>query len=235
MGIKFQNNGLEVFFYIFLTLFVMASIINVVSAFQEKEKIRKWSKPFCLLFLFVMAIMAAPTHYLIYLGAFFGFLGDILFIYKDNKKCVMFGLVAFFIGHVFYIAEILTASFALTPLSSTSFVWLYIVLFGLGVAALAFYPTYLLTKRDLKFAIPGSFYAMILISVGAAALLGLANGLNNRIIVTLVGDLSFCLSDMILSFTIFQRDIKKRDFFIMVPYLIGQFLIVYGLLLVANG
>ena len=88
-----------VFFYLALGLFLACSLFHLVVAFLEKEKLRKISKPFCLLFLSIAVILAVPHYPMLYIAALAGFVGDIILIWKDNKVCVGLGVVSFWIGH----------------------------------------------------------------------------------------------------------------------------------------
>jgi hypothetical protein len=57
----------------FFILSLLAMITNLVSAFLEKETVRKISKPFCLLFLGIAVAFAIPNHPMVYLGPSWAF------------------------------------------------------------------------------------------------------------------------------------------------------------------
>src|SRR5574344_1214002 len=97
---------MNVLSYLFLGLFSGISIIELVFAFLEKEKARKIIKPFCLLILAVMVMVTRIDAVLIYMGCFFGAIGDLFLIKKENKFNFAIGTISFFIGHVLYISEI---------------------------------------------------------------------------------------------------------------------------------
>lgn len=54
---------------------------------------------------------------------------------------------------------------------------------------------------------------------------------NINTILIFIGVIIFILSDSILSFTTFILDIKRRDFYIMLTYLIAQSLIAINLVM----
>lgn len=216
--------------WVFAALFGIASIVNVVAGFLEAEKLRKISKPFCLLFLSIAAILAVPTSPLVYLGALFGFVGDVILIFKDNKICVGAGALSFLIGHCCYIAEVLVIVYGSGVLDAYPYAWAWMLLYcALMVAAMA-YPMYRLTNHSKPFTILGAFYSTILITDGVSALMGCCLGQANYLFLMIIGCAFFIASDSTLTFTIFIHDIKRRDFYIMLTYLLGQAAIVGGLI-----
>lgn len=226
--IVFPNQTSFIAFIVFIVLFSIVSIFNLVAGFYEKEKLRKLSKPFCLLFLGIAAALASPSSYLIYIGAFMGGIGDLLLIWKEKKTLLLSGLISFLIGHMCYIAEGLVFLYkqgALIPIQ-----FLYLALAYLAIWLLAIYPVYRATKKNIVFTIGGSFYASILISVLATSILGTSLGYADYFGLMVGGAILFIVSDITLTYTIFTHDIKRRDFYIMLTYLLGQVGIVLGLL-----
>lgn len=212
--------------YILFGLFAVLSIVECVFAFYEKEGPRKIIKPFCVAILGVIAIVYQPTAWLIYLGAFLGVAGDVLLIWKHNKKCFAFGMLAFLLGHLAYIAEIIV-------IIHPSISWPYYVAGGFLVLAfnLGFYHVTKKVVKDGKLAFVSNIYLSALGMVPIAALVGSCVGYFSYLFLTFLGGLAFVASDSILAYTIFTRDIKRRDFFIMAFYLMGQAGIIFGLLL----
>lgn len=217
-------------FYTFLGLSLFAMLNNLIAGFLEKERWRKISKPFCLLFLGIAVAIAVPNYPMVYLAAFAGFLGDIVLIWKDNKLCVGAGVVCFWIGHGLYIASILKILYDAKAFTS-DYAWLFMLLFVLVFMGLMVYPMWRITNHSKVFAPIGVFYSTILISVGAAAIMGCALGFSQYLYLIIIGDVFFILSDSCLAYTIFIKDIKRRDFYIMLTYLLGQLFILSGLVL----
>lgn len=216
--------------YTFLGLSLFAMINNLIAGFLEKETWRKISKPFCMLFLGLAVAMAVPQYPMVYLAAFAGFLGDIVLIWKDNKLCVGAGVVCFWIGHGLYIASILKMLYG-ANVFSTPYAWLYMLLFVVIFMGLMAYPMWRLTNHSKVFAPIGIFYSTILVSVGVSAILGSFLGFANYLYLVIIGDVFFILSDSFLTYTLFIKDVKRRDFYIMLTYLLGQLFILSGLVL----
>lgn len=224
---KLPTGTLGILFWVFVSLFFLVSLLNLIAGFFELEKLRRFSKPFCLFFLTLAAAVAVPTHPLVYIGSFFGFIGDFLLLWKDNKKTLLGGLLSFLIGHCCYIASmiLIPASAGLFTGASYGYMALYFVLL-LGILI---DPMYHLTRRSRMFTIGGTFYSAVLVSDGAAAILLTALGYAQFMYLAIVGDILFIASDLILANTIFNHDFPRRDFYIMLTYLAGQAFIVAGL------
>jgi uncharacterized membrane protein YhhN len=218
---------------IFFALFVLASVVNVTAGFLEQEKLRKISKPFCLFFLSLAVIFFVPAEPLIYIGAICGLIGDIILLNKDSKISVGLGSGVFLVGHVLYISEALSLIFEKSALPPSLSTWLWMGLYAVLLLAASFYPIFRLTKHSPIFTPLGMLYSSILISDGAVAILGCAVGLSQYFFLMILGDVFFILSDSLLSYTIFVKDVKRRDFYIMLTYLLGQALILSGLVFTA--
>ena len=88
--------------YIFLGLFVVASVLQLAFAFIENQKLRRKEKICCMMMLGLAAVFAFPDQPLIYVGAFLGMIGDWCVL---RKKTFNIGVVSFFLGHLAYIFE----------------------------------------------------------------------------------------------------------------------------------
>ncbi len=133
---------------------------------------------------------------------------------------------AFLLGHIAYIAEIISIIYP-------SINWAYYVAGGFLVLVFNL-GCYHITKKVVKsgkLAFVSNIYLSALGLVPIAALVGSCVGYFSYLFLTFLGGLAFVASDSILAYTIFTRDIKRRDFFIMAFYLLGQAGIVFGLLL----
>ncbi len=222
-----------VIFWVLVGSFGAASVINLVAGFSENDKPRKISKPFCLFFLGTAAAVAAPSYPLIYIGAYFGMIGDVFLIFKENQKMVITGILAFYVGHVLYFSAMLDLIFIRGYANPWPYNWIWILLYAVLTPALFWYPTYLLTRKKL-FSIYGAFYMDAVVSEAIIPfLLFLFFDRTDYFYLCSIGGIFFVISDLILSYTLFKKDLPRRDFYIMLTYLSGQFLIVLGLVLSA--
>ena len=212
---------------IMLALFVVASIIQLVFAFLEKEKMRRIEKPFCLGLLTAFAAVTLPNHPFIYIATFAGMLGDI-FVILPNKKFFYLGAFTFFVGFVLYGLEGLfkmwsesIPTYMIIVIAAT-----YIVM----VVALGFFVGPRITNNNMGDSIGiGLYLAPIFTLVTIFSFLTAKVGY--FMFLSLIGILFFLSSDLTITYTKFIRKFKRYDFLIMGTYLIGQVLIVLGFIL----
>ncbi|MCI1245117.1 MAG: lysoplasmalogenase [Bacilli bacterium] len=214
--------------YLFFGLFLAASAVNLVCGYNEWERGRRRSKPFCLLFLALAAMCAAPKEPLIYVGAFLGMAGDVLLLWKSKRSFLALGAASFFLGHACYVIEMLLIMGGAGLLDWP--VYGYMILVAVLVELVAAPTIYFFTKKSKPFTAIGVFYSTILISVALIALQGTCWGYAKWFSLVLAGAVSFIISDCTLALTLFRHDLKRRDFWIMLTYLMGEALIVCGLL-----
>ena len=211
--------------YIFLGLFLLASILQLAFAFIENQRLRRREKIFCMMMLGCAAVFALPNHPLIYIGAFLGMLGD-LFVLR--KKTFNLGVVSFFLGHLCYIFECMFMIIGEHNIGWTNhiiFVVTYIVV------ALAMYGFCKHAKNHTtQNKIAQSLYFSILAVYIPVFSLAMAR-VGSYMFLSLIGSLVFIISDSILVVTHFGYKFKRYDFYIMLTYLIAEFLIVSGFVL----
>lgn len=212
--------------YVFLGLFVVASILQLAFAFIENQKLRRKEKILCMMMLGIAAIFAFPNHPLIYIGAFLGMIGDWCVL---RKKTFNVGVVAFFLGHLAYIFEcmfMIIGEENIRWFNHASFIMTYIV-----VALFMFAMCRKFAKRHTmlnNFA--QSFYFAIL-AVYIPVFTFAVVKVGSFMFLSLIGSVVFIISDSILVVTHFGRKFKRYDFYIMLTYLLAEFLIVSGFVL----
>jgi len=209
--------------YIFFGLFVVASIVHLVFCFLEKEKARKFTKCFTTLFLGIAAVFAVPTSPLVYVGVFMGMLGDLCLLKKHKVMPFVAGMLSFLANHVLYI---LAYMFLCGPLHygyylSTA---LYCILFPV-----LFYQVGRKIIHQRFIAFGGVAYFGFLLLDLIWAIIACAKGNVDYCLLAVFGAACFIASDIFLARTLFKKDVKRRDFFIMITYLLAQGLIVAGL------
>ena len=218
--------------WVLLAFFLASSLIHLFFCFREMEKWRAYSKPLCVLLLALIALVWRQDQWLIYVGALFGVAGDILLIKKHEKPYFAAGTIAFFMGHVCYIAEmiiLLENAHLLNWVYGVCFAIVYVIL-----VVVSYRLSYKTTKSRLLGAV-SAFYVAILVSVFLISLVGMILGFSIWLLMVADGGLAFICSDSILAVTTFVKDVKRRDFYIMIPYLLGEAFIVFGLLLSVAG
>jgi len=211
--------------YIFFGLFIVISLAEIIFAFNEKEVIRKTIKPFCLLFLALAAIFLVPNHPLIYIGALLGMVGDIFLIWK-KPPLFLAGTAAFLLGHLCYISEMLFVMMKDQPMPW----WFYVVVaFSVLLFVIAAYPLSKKITQNRWIALLGNSYLSVLVLVVVVSLISSINGFADYMILGIIGGISFLASDIVLTNSTFIKDFKRRDYYIMLFYLLGQAFIVAGI------
>ena len=211
--------------YIFLGLFLISSILQLAFAFIENQKLRRKEKICCMLTLGLAAVFAFPDQPLIYIGAFLGMLGDWCVL---RKKTFNVGVVAFFLGHLAYIFESLYMI-----VGESNIRWFHHVIFILTyvVVALAMFAFTNKAKNHTTLnKIAQSFYFAILAVYIPVLSFAIAQ-VGSYMFLSLIGSIIFIVSDSILVVTHFGLKFKRYDFYIMLTYLIAEFLIVAGFVL----
>lgn len=210
--------------FIFLGLFVVASVIQLVLAFLEKESMRRKEKFTCLLFLTLFAVFAAPDKPLIYIGAFLAMLGDILDL---NLRTFYFGVLAFFSAHICYILEIIL------DILGGVFPWyMGIALVGTFILVMVLMYNYCKKKpthgtidkigQSVYFA---TLFAYLPVIIYSMVVVG------KYMYLSLIGALFFIASDSILVRAHFGPKFKRYHFHDMITYLIAEVLLVLGFIL----
>jgi len=213
--------------YVFAGLYVLVSILHLIVCFKENEKWRRITKPFCMLFLGIAAVLILPKYPLVYCGAFLGMIGDLLLIWK--KKFIPFavGTAAFLCGHFCYFAQLVLLLNNKIPF------WIFIILGILPFLCIGL--LFPLTSKIFgkKNCLIGNFYIpflTVMIVMGVLLAIYYSPTYWPGVCIA-VGYTIFLASDSLLVYTLFIRDIKRRDFYIMITYLAAELLIILGFIL----
>lgn len=211
--------------YIFLGLFVVASILQLSFAFIENQKLRRKEKILCMMMLGIAAIFAFPNHPLIYIGAFLGMIGDWCVL---KKKTFNIGVVAFFLGHLSYIFECL---FMIIGNHNIEWYFDMILILTYVFVALGIYWVCSLNKNrtTLNKVAQSLYFAIIAVYIPLFILAMIKVG--SFMFLSLIGSIVFLISDSILVLTHFGFKFKRYDFYIMLTYLLAELLIVGGFVL----
>ena len=208
--------------YVFFGLFVALSLVHLVFCFLEKELARKITKCPGTLCLFVAAVIAVPNEPLVYLGLFFGLLGDFCLLKKHKVWPFICGTVSFLIGHILYIAMFIRLC---GELHYAYFVGtgLWVILFPILFVRLA-----KTIVHQKKLIVIGCIYFSLLTLDLIWAIIACAHGCLDYVLLSAFGAVCFIISDSFLTRTMFKKDVKRRDFYIMSTYLLAQGLIIVG-------
>lgn len=213
---------------IFFKIYIVFSVFYLLVLFLGYESLNLFLKPVLipLLGFGVYFHRKFPSKNTLLTALLFSWIGDVILLFTDIAEIYfILGLVAFLISHITYCI--------LFNKQIKGTIKRNITLFGIGSILIACYLIGMLsvllpTLGDLK--IPVTVYA----SVISIMLLFSFNGFlvwkkpgNSYVF---LGAIVFVLSDSILAVNKFYTPIEKSSFFIMLTYLVAQYLIVVGIL-----
>ena len=177
-----------------LTLFLIISIVLLFPAIEQKYKI------------------------FILLGLLFSLLGDVFLIYP-NKHFTK-GLIAFLIGHLFYIvAFIVSNGFHYTE-------WIYLPLVIIGIIYLINILPYSGNKT-----IPIIIYIFIIAIMGWLALERLNSLQTIGALLSATGAILFMISDSILALNKFRKQFRSAELIILSTYYTAQWLLALSVII----
>ena len=198
-------------------------ILELVFCFLEKEKLRKIVKPFCLTMVICLLITLKLKEIYVYAALIFGLIGDIFLIFKkQHKMLLLLGAFAFLVGHLFYIFTFVN----LLSYSVPEYAIVGTVIIGFFTPLIPYKLCYKYTK---SFTIPGAIYGYILIIECILSILLAIDSKSPFATLICIGNVLFLISDALIFISMFIKDFKRRDFYIMLTYLAAQTLMSLGL------
>ncbi len=214
--------------YLFLALFIAFSLVHLYGTYIDNKTIRGATKGLIILSLLSYYIAAAPTlNGIIAMALVFSFLGDVLL---QVKKLFVLGGLSFGFAHIcFAVAFSKNVDFAILPW------WAYVIAAALYIPPIVFMLRRTRNYASKAFAVAVALYLLALSSTGAFALFQMISLLSLASIIVYVGSLFFLVSDIMLLQLRLIPGVKiwRNHFPVMVSYIIAEFLIVLGIMLIA--
>ncbi len=215
--------------YLFLVLLVFFSVIHLIDSYRDDEKKRPRTKPFLLPLILCYYLFSVGTPSWILLGALItSWLGDVLLIPK-NKVCFLLGGAAFTACHFFFIfVYSRNVDFScIKPLIPVLAALLYLTAIALEFRALW-------SHMNMTMKVCMTIYLSANATMNLFALMQLLSNPCPGTVIAYAGAVLFFVSDISLFLVRFhqKRDfVFKRHFTVMLTYLLGEFLITQGVIL----
>ena len=214
--------------YLFLALLAIFSAIHLYHSWQDKGIHRAKTKPFLLLFLMLYYVFATDKIELfLMLALATSWLGDILLIPVGNKWFVMGG-ISFMISHFFFILTYypnIDFSKVIWPIALP----MAVIYFGVSIYIIkAVRPK---TPKMMLF--PMCFYLFCNSTMNLFALMQLMTHMDKGSVLAIIGAALFFASDCCLFIVRYGKRptvVFKKHFTVMLTYILGEFLIVLGML-----
>lgn len=185
--------------------------------------------PILMVFLWINTKLQDKFSKLIFIGLFFGWIGDILLMFNNNDLFV-FGLASFLLCHIFYITafvgNIRKSKYKLSLVNK--FVLGLLPLFYLIVLYTYLYPHIAGNEQNKPFLIPVTVYAVTIVTMSLFSLwrIGASNRISTAFII--LGAFTFMISDSLIALNKFVSPFQYANLFIMLTYCLAQLWITTG-------
>ena len=212
---------------IFLAAFIVTSVIHLKDSWKQDQEKRAKTKPFLLIFLLVFYLLSAKNiSIFLSIALFASWLGDVLLIPKGNKWFTLGG-IAFAISHLFFILTYIPGiDFSKVP-------WVQIVLLAVIYYGISFFIIRMLKDSVPKMMkVPMYLYLLCNSTMNLFAYMQMHAAWAPGAVIAYIGAVFFFISDTTLFLVRYYKDpnlIFKRHFTVMLTYLIGEFMIAFGI------
>jgi uncharacterized membrane protein YhhN len=215
-----------------LWAFAFFALINLMAEVFGSQQMEYFSKPFLMPTLAMWFYFSTKGNNdwlrnAVLWGLFFSTLGDVLLMLvpqNDKIPFFIFGLGAFLLAQLFYSSGFLSKSaFRQGFLAKNKIFVLPFLAYMIGLLSL------LWSGLPSALRLPVSIYGMAITFMALAAF-NLKGVLSEKAFQwTFLGALLFVLSDSLIAVNKFGMPFQGAHFAIMLTYIVGQFLIVYGI------
>lgn len=216
--------------YILFSLFVILSIIHLYFCYKENEKYRRITKPTLLLTLGLAVLFYSPSSYLIYLACFICLVGDVLLLFNKHEKVFVAGGTLFLVAHLIHTVILISRS-GLDQIHFSIYIVLGVLTIAFGLLGFFLIKPYM---KNLDKRTSYSIYISFLFINAYFSIVATIITFNPLYLLVLLGYILYLISDTTLFITSFHKDIPRRDFPIMLTYLLAELSIVLGFILTLN-
>ena len=213
---------------LFLKIYIGFSIVYLLLLLSGYESFDLFLKPILipLLGFGVYLHKKFPSKNIVLTALLFSWIGDVILLFADIAEIYfILGLVAFLISHVIYSVVFNKQTKTRNKKTKAAFLIgsLIIGCYLIGMLSLL-----LPTLGELK--IPVIVYATVISLMLLFAFNGFLTWKKPGNQFVFIGAVIFVASDSILAVNKFHMPIEKSSFFIMLTYLVAQYLIINGIL-----
>jgi len=214
--------------YLFLILYLAVSALHLVASWRDEPEMRKKTKPFLLILLLLYYLFAADKVMLwLVLALMTSWLGDVLLIPKGNKWFTMGG-IAFMFSHLFFVL-VYSGQITLSKVNPVLILLLAAAYYGFSL----FIIRRIRDNTPKAMVAPMYFYLFCNSTMNVFAMMQLLSRPSLAAAAAYLGALLFFASDCCLFLVRYGSKpeiIFKKHFTVMLTYLLGELLIVVGML-----
>ena len=214
---------------LFLILYIAVSVLHLVASWRDEPERRKKTKPFLLILLLLYYLFSTKSpSLLLSLALLTSWLGDVLLIPKGHKWFTMGG-IAFMFSHLFFVL-LYCGQITLADVNPAV----------IALCAVLYYGVSLLIIRSIRgstpkaMVVPMYFYLICNSTMNIFAMMQLLSRRSAGAAVAYIGALLFFVSDCCLFLVRYGKKpeiVFKKHFTVMLTYLLGEALIVVGMLM----
>lgn len=216
---------------IFIVLFVLTSILELISQIVNLGYLHVMVKPLLLIWLILFyynSVGREQVSRTVLLALGFSWLGDVLLLFQEkNELFFVSGLLSFLVAHLYFIfsyRQFMTDDKSKALLGVQRFRFSFpIILAGTGLITVLY-----AQLGYLK--VPVIVYALILVLMVISALFRYGRTTMVSFSMVFFGATLFMISDSLIAINKFLMPVPFSGFWIMITYLTAQYLIVKGLL-----
>lgn len=212
----------------FNLLFALIFILHLIAIYGGSAILQYITKP--LIVVSLMAMLAISTslkgrfHKRLFTGLFFALAGDVLLMFSSgNQAFFIYGLIAFLIGHIFYISAFYL-DFSSAPELDKKGARIAIVV--CAVIGMGFYIYIRQSLGILKLPVMAYIFVISFMMMMASFRNLRVNVISFRLI--LFGAMCFLISDSLLAYNKFVQPFNYAHLLIMATYMTAQYLITIG-------
>lgn len=217
--------------YVFLAALALCSAAHLYYSWVDNKRGRAATKPFLLILLVLYYVFSADRLSFVLLGALVtSWLGDVLLIPRGHGWFAAGG-ISFMLSHFLFIAVYVeNINFALVPWVPA--VILAVVYYGISAKIISMLWPYAPKKMRAVMYV----YLLANSTMNVFAFMQMVTMLHPGAIVAYIGAVLFFISDCTLFLVRYyepKRLIFKDHFTVMLTYIVGEFLITQGILMLA--
>ena len=211
---------------IWIILFALVLLIDLVAVYLNNESVRFITKPLLmpLLAIYLLQQTSSATSSLkvwIFLALFFSWVGDILLLFEERgSNFFLFGLSAFLVAQVFYIVFFHNIRMREYIRGNALLLLLVIVYYSILVSVLS---PYLGNMR-----LPVRIYGVVLSFMVMLAMHTMLGKNKKAALWMMMGAILFVTSDSLLAFNKFFSSFNYAGLIIMLTYGLAQLFITVG-------
>ena len=215
---------------VLLGLYLIMSVLHLIGSYRDDPVLRRRTKPFLLILLLLFYLVSTSRpNVLLILALLTSWLGDVLLIPKGHNWFT-YGGISFMFSHLFFVLVYLRQiSFSSVPLALV----LVLMVIYYGIALAVIYALKDTTPK--KMVIPMYFYLLCNSTMNIFAFMQMVSTHTPGSIVAYIGAVLFFISDCTLFLVRYYRRpeiVYKKHFTVMLTYLLGELLIVIGILMI---